>query len=64
VELIGLEPIQDRIFGSWSMAFIDDSEEVRRIILRHCGADRLVVEHLKLLDVTVLVREMLGKPQT
>ena len=64
VELIGLEPIQDRIFGNWSMAFIDDSKEVRGIILKHCGADRLVVDNLTLLDITAHVHEMLGKPQT
>ncbi len=62
VELIGLEPIRERIFGNWSMAFVDDSEEVRGIILKYCGVDRLVVDSLKLSDVTALVREMLGKP--
>ncbi|MDX2222969.1 MAG: BLUF domain-containing protein [Rhodospirillaceae bacterium] len=62
VELIGLEPIRARVFGNWSMAFIDDSKEVRDIIFRHCGADRLVADALDLSGVTNLVRAMLGQP--
>ena len=63
VELIGLEPVRVRAFGNWSMAYIDDSTEVREIILNHCGADRLVTDALDLSSVTGLVREMLGKPR-
>jgi hypothetical protein len=63
VELIGLEPVHARAFGNWSMAFIDDSKEVREIIMTHCGADRLVTDALDLSRITALVREMLGKPR-
>ncbi len=63
VELIGLELIQARAFGNWSMAFIDDSKEVRDIILSHCGADRLVTDVLDLAKATALVSAMLGKPR-
>ncbi len=60
VELIGLEPVQSRVFGNWSMAFIDDSKEVREIIMDHCGADRLVTDALDLSRATALVRAMLS----
>ncbi|MBL8644071.1 MAG: BLUF domain-containing protein [Rhodospirillaceae bacterium] len=61
VEMIGLEPVPARTFGNWSMAFIDDSKEVQAIILKYCGADRVVADTLNLSRVTALVSEMLGK---
>lgn len=43
------------------MAFIDDSKEVRGIIMKHCSADRLVTDVLDLSKTTALVRDLLGK---
>jgi hypothetical protein len=63
VELIGMEPVRERAFENWSLAFIDDSEEAREIIVNYCGADRLVTDSLDLSKATALVRAMVGKPR-
>ncbi len=60
VALIGLAPVPERVFGNWSMAFIDDEKETRDIISKHCGVDKLVLEYMDLDQTVALVREMLG----
>jgi hypothetical protein len=64
VELLGLEPVQTRAFGNWSMAFIDDSPQAHKIILGYCRADRLVADALDLAKATDLVREMVSAPRS
>jgi hypothetical protein len=61
VILIGLEPASDRLFGNWSMAFIDDSKQTEEIILRHCGVNKLVTEYMGMTAAVALVSEMLGR---
>ena len=61
VDLIGLEPAKERMFKSWSMALIEDNETARKVMMKHCGADKPVIDNLSLNDVCEMMLEMLGK---
>jgi hypothetical protein len=62
VVLVGLEPIAERAFGSWSMAFVDDSPATTSIVYKHCGADRLFLDYITLKEATALGQELM-KPE-
>lgn len=59
VVLVGMEPIAERAFGSWSMAFVDDSPATTSIVYKHCGADRLVLDYLTFADAVALGQDLL-----
>ncbi len=61
VDLIGLEPIKERMFSSWSMALIEDNESAKKVMMKFCGADKPVIDNLNLDDVCAMMLEMLGK---
>ena len=60
VVMIGLVPIDARAFGKWSMAFIDDTPATTKLIFKHCGTDRLVLDYLSMDDACALGRDLVS----
>lgn len=61
IDLIGLEPVKERIFKSWSMSLIEDNDVAKSVLMKHCGADKPVIDNLNLAQVCEMMLEMLGK---
>ena len=60
ISLIGIEPIAARAFTNWSMAYIDDAKATKALLLKHCGADKLVADYLSLPAAVAFVLETLA----
>lgn len=61
VDLIGLEPVKDRMFSAWSMALIEDNESAKKVMMKYCAADKPVIDNLGLHDVCEMMLELLGR---
>lgn len=59
IEVLGFAPVKERLFTSWAMALIEDNEATKRIMLKHCGADKPVPDRLDLQSACEMVLEML-----